>query len=179
VFRRGFERIHRSNNHRRLFFVFISFFISPHAGSLSDSVREIVKLGVVASTCRILGYDAGKEENVLKHLTVDAMFLLVSLIVSDCGMQEPASVHDMFRFYNSYRAEKHLPQSNQMSLLMLISELVQKDILQGGASRFNKKFGKDPTEVRICVSINSSLHSTQYLRFDNLLWVFVDRLSIN
>ena len=32
---------------------------------------------------------------------------------------------------------------------MLISELVQKDLLQAGASRFNKKFGRDPTEVRI------------------------------
>jgi hypothetical protein len=47
-----------------------------------DSVREIVKLGVVASTCRTLGYDAGKEENVLKHLTVDAMFLFWCLLLS-------------------------------------------------------------------------------------------------
>ena len=114
---------------------------------MSCAVREIVDDRTVISTCRELGYDSGKEENVLKVLTPYALLFLVSLVVNDCGFGEPANVHQMFACYNAYRETKHLGQCVQSDLLLLISELEQKNLLKGGQDNFGRRFQTDATRA--------------------------------
>ena len=113
----------------------------------SGAVRNIVDVKVATVTCHRLGFDAGNEESVLKSLTPLGLFFLVSLIVSDCGNVNPATVHDMYTAYNSYRATKHLDSIGHSELLLLIQELETKKLLQGGQDGFGKRFRRDPLEA--------------------------------
>jgi len=136
--------------------------------SMSCPVREIVDFRTVLATCRDLGFDSGKEENVLKVLTPLALFFLVSLVVSECGIGEPATVSNMFSCYNAYRATKHLNECFQSELLLLISELQQKNLLKGGEDKFGKRFQTDATRASYQLYVNPE----KVLLTENLLEMY-------
>ena len=107
---------------------------------MSADVAAIVEVSMVTKTCRDLGYDSGKEEHVLEHLTPHCLFFLVSLIISDCGTTEPANVSAMFPFYNTYLEQKGLRKCVQSDILRHISELEQKNLLEGCINGFGRRF---------------------------------------
>lgn len=140
----------------------LSFESLPGLSADADAIVEVL---MVTNTCRELGYDSGKEEHVLEHLTPHCLFFLVSLIISDCGTTEPANVRAMFPFYNTYLEQKGLRECVQSDILRHISELEQKNLLEGCINGFGRRFTRvgpleqvykikaTPEKVLICANL--------------------------